>query len=258
MSLILLERRDAIAIVRLNRPEKLNALSRAMLEGLSDAFRELERQSDLRAVILTGSGEIAFCAGTDISELLELDHDHARAASERGQAVCKQIENCPVPVIAAINGIAAGGGCELALACHLRIASTNAQFTLPETKLGLIPAYGGTQRLPREVGSGRALEMMLTGKALSAEQGYQLGLVNRVTAPSEIFIAAVSLANDISSLAPLAVRACLNAVMRGLELPLEKGMSLEAALFASLFATQDTREGTRAFLEKRPPVFKGT
>lgn len=258
MSLILLETRDAIAIIRLNRPEKLNALSRAMLEDLSAAFKQLEKQSDLRAVILTGSGEAAFCAGTDINELAGLDQNGARAASEHGQAVCNQIENCPVPVIAAINGIAAGGGCELALACHLRIASTKAQFTLPETKLGVIPAYGGTQRLPREIGYGRALEVMLTGKVLSAEQGYQLGLVNQVTVPANVLTAAESLANDISKLAPLAVRACLKAVTRGLELPLQEGLALEAELFASLFATQDMREGTRAFLEKRTPVFKGT
>ena len=258
MSLILLERRDAIAIIRLNRPEKLNALSRAMLEDLSGAFKQFEKQSDLRAVILTGSGEAAFCAGTDIKELAALNQNEARAASERGQAVCNQIENCPVPVIAAINGIAAGGGCELALACHLRIASTNAQFSLPETKLGMIPAYGGTQRLPREIGYGRALEVMLTGKVLSAEQGYQFGLVNQVTDPADVFTAAESLAMDISKLAPLAVRACLKAVTHGLDLPLQEGLALEAELFASLFATQDMREGTRAFLEKRTPVFKGT
>ncbi|MFN2510866.1 MAG: enoyl-CoA hydratase/isomerase family protein [Pyrinomonadaceae bacterium] len=258
MSLILLERRDALAIVRLNRPEKLNALSRAMLEGVSDAFRQLERQSDLRAVILTGSGEVAFCAGTDINELPELNQNEAHAVSERGQAVCYQIENCPVPVIAAINGLAAGGGCELALACHLRIASTNAQFTLPETKLGMIPAYGGTQRLPREIGYGRALEMMLTGKVLSAEQAYQLGLINQVADPADVLTAAESLAGTISTLAPLSVRACLKAVTHGLELPLKEGMALETELFASLFATQDMREGTRAFLEKRPPVFTGT
>jgi enoyl-CoA hydratase len=258
MSLTLFERRDAIAIVRLNRAEKLNALSRAMLEELSDAFKQLEKQSDLRAVILTGSGEAAFCSGTDINELARLDQNGARAASERGQAVCNQIEDCSVPVIAAINGIAAGGGCELALACHLRIASTNAQFTLPETKLGVIPAYGGTQRLSREIGYGRALEVMLTGKILSAEQGYQFGFINQVTDPANVVTVAESLANHISTLAPHAVRACLKAVTRGLELPLQEGLALETELFADLFATQDMREGTRAFLEKRAPVFKGT
>lgn len=258
MSLILLERRDAIAIIRLNRPEKLNALSAAMIEDLSGALQQLERQSDLRAVILIGSGEAAFCAGTDIKELEGLDHNQARAAAERGGALCNQIENYPVPVVAAINGIAAGGGCELALACHLRIASTSAKFSLPETKLGMIPAYGGTQRLPREIGYGRALEVMLTGRVLSAEQGYQFGLINQITDQSDLFRAAESLAMDISRLAPLAVRACLKAVTTGLDLPLQEGLALEADLFASLFATQDMREGTRAFLEKRTPVFTGT
>jgi enoyl-CoA hydratase len=255
---VIVERQGSIAIVRLNHPEKLNALSRAMLESLSEAFKQLEKQSDLRAVILTGSGAAAFCAGTDINELAGLDQNEALAASQRGQAVCNQIENCPVPVIAAINGIAAGGGCELGLACHLRIASTNAQFSLPETKLGVIPAYGGTQRLPREIGYGRALEVMLTGKVLSAEQGYQLGLVNQVADPADLLTAAESLAKDISTLAPLAVRACLKAVTHGLKLPLQEGLALEADIFASLFATQDVREGTRAFLEKRAPVFRGT
>jgi enoyl-CoA hydratase/carnithine racemase len=257
MSLILLERRDAIAIIRLNRPEKLNALSRAMLEDLSGAFKQIEEQSDSRAVILTGSGETAFCAGTDIEELAALDQNEARAVADRGQTVCNQIENFATPVIAAINGIAAGGGCELALACHLRIASTLAKFSLPETKLG-IPGYGEIQRLPRETGYGRALEMMLTGEVLSAEQGYQFGLINQVTDPADVFTSAESLATDISKLAPLAVRACLKAVRHGLKIPLPEGLALESELFASLFATQDMREGTRAFLEKRTPVFKGT
>jgi enoyl-CoA hydratase len=257
MSLVILERRSAIAIIRLNRPEKLNALSGAMLEDLSRAFNQIENQSELRAVILTGSGD-AFCAGTDIRELAALDQNQARATSERGQAVCNQIENFPLPVIAAINGIAAGGGCELALACHLRIASSTAKFSLPETKLGVIPAYGGTQRLSREIGSGRAFEVMLTGKVLSASQGYQFGLVNQVTDQEDALTTAESLAMEISKLAPLAVRACLKAVTEGLDLPLREGLALEAELFASLFATQDMREGTLAFLEKRTPVFKGT
>ena len=257
MSLILLERRDAVAIIRLNRPQKLNALSRAMLQYLSDALKQLERKSDLRSVILTGSGD-AFCAGTDINELADLDQSEARAASELGQSVCNQIENFPVPMIAAINGLAAGGGCELALACHLRIASRNAQFTLPEIKLGVIPAYGGTQRLPREIGIARALELMLTDEVLSAEQAYQFGLVNHVTDAADALTEAESFAESISKLAPLAVRACLKAVSHGLDLTMEEGLALESELFASLFATNDTREGTRAFLEKRPPVFKGT
>ena len=255
---VIVEQLGSIAIIRLNRPEKLNALSRSMLDDLSGAFKDLEKHADVRAVILTGSGAVAFCAGTDINELAELDQVAAREASERGQAVCNQIENCPVPVIAAINGLAAGGGCELALACHMRVAATNAQFTLPELKLAVIPGYGGTQRLPRAIGYGRAVEVMLTGKVVSADQGYQLGLVNQITEPSDLLTVAESLANDISKLAPLAVRACLKAITYGLDLPLQEGLALEAELFAKLFATQDMREGTHAFLEKRAPIFKGS
>jgi enoyl-CoA hydratase len=254
---IICEQRGSLAIIRLNRPEKLNALSRDMLGALSDAFKQRQSQPGLRAVILTGAGERAFCAGTDISELATLDEREARETSKRGQATCEQIESCRVPVIAAINGLAVGGGCELALSCHLRVASTNAQFSLPETKLGVIPGYGGTHRLAREVGYGRALEMMLTGKTLTAEDARRLGLVNRVTDPAGLLPAAEALAGEIAKLAPLAIRACLQAVTRGLEHPLKEGLALEAELFASLFATEDMREGTRAFLEKRPPLFKG-
>jgi enoyl-CoA hydratase len=174
MSSILQDRRERVAIIRLNRPEKRNALSREMIIALSDVFANLENQTDLRAVILTGTGDLAFCAGTDIAELTNPGKDSAHEVSERGQVLCNQIENCGVPVIAAVNGIAAGGGCELALACHIRIASTNAQFSLTETKLGIIPAYGGTRRLAREIGNGRALEMMLTGRSLGAAEAYSL------------------------------------------------------------------------------------
>ncbi|HET6648073.1 MAG TPA: enoyl-CoA hydratase-related protein [Pyrinomonadaceae bacterium] len=255
MSLILLERREAIAIVRLNRPEKRNALSRTMLEELRIAFEQFENEQNLTTVILTGSGD-AFCAGTDIAELADLDQEEARATSERGQSVCNQIENCSVPVIGAINGIAAGGGCELALACHLRIVSLDARFTLPETLLGVIPAYGGTHRLPREIGYSRALEVMLTGGEITAKRAFELGLVNRI-ADGDVLVAAELLAKDMSKLAPLAIRGCLKAVVRGLELSLAEGLAIESEIFASLFDTQDVREGTRAFLEKRAPVFKG-
>jgi enoyl-CoA hydratase len=255
MSLILLERREAIAIIRLNRPEKRNALSRAMLEELRITFEQFENEQNLTTVILTGSGD-AFCAGTDIAELADLDQAEARATSERGQYVCNQIEKCSVPVIGAINGIAAGGGCELALACHLRVVSPEARFTLPEARLGVIPAYGGTHRLPREIGYSRALEVMLTGGAITAKSALEFGLVNRI-ADTDVLVAAEQLARDMSKLAPLAIRGCLKAVMRGLELPLAEGLALESEIFASLFDTQDVREGTRAFLEKRTPVFKG-
>jgi len=256
-TLITTERRNSIEIIQLNRSDKLNALTRDMILALTDSFKTIEEHSDVRVVILTGSGE-AFCAGTDIAELAATtDHDRAREISERGQVLCNQIENCSVPVIAAVNGIAAGGGCELALACHLRIAATNAQFSLPETKLGVVPAYGGTRRLARELGNGRALEMMLTGRSVPAEQALQFGLINRVTTASDLMKEAELLATEIAKLAPLAIRACLQAVIKGEELPLAEGLRLEAELFASLFTTEDVREGTRAFFEKRQPIFKG-
>src|ERR1043166_1414095 len=253
---IISERIGSVEIIRINRPEKRNALSREMLAALAEKFRSINEQTDLRAVILTGAGD-AFCAGTDISELPNLDNASAREVSERGQALCNQIENCIVPVIAAVNGVAAGGGCELALVCHLRIAASNAQFSLPETKLGVTPAYGGTQRLPREIGEGRAIEMMLTGKTMTAQEALECGLVNSVVPRADLLAAAQSLAHEIAQLAPLAIRACLQAVTRGTELPLAEGLALEAKLFAALFASEDVREGTAAFLEKRPAAFKG-
>ena len=255
--MVIFELRDALAVVRLNRADKLNALSRRMLDELDEAFKRIEREPGVRVVLLTGAGERAFCAGTDIRELARLDEDGALAAARRGQEVCVRIEHCRVPVIAVVNGLAAGGGCELALACHIRVASTQAQFSVPETKLGIIPAYGGTQRLARTIGTGRALEMMLTGASVSAEDARQMGLVNRVTSPEQLFIEAESLGREIAALAPLAIRACLEAVTRGMEVTLEEGLNLEAELFSQLFATADMREGTRAFLEKRAPVFQG-
>ena len=258
MPIVLYERRDSFAVITLNHPEKLNALSREMILALSDILKDIESESDLRAVILTGAGEGAFCAGTDIRELAELDEEGAGEVSTRGEAVCKQIERFAAPVIAAVNGLAAGGGCELALACHIRFASIDATFSLPEATPGIIAAYSGTQRLARETGYGQALEMMLTGRVLTAAEALRIGLINRVVDGANLLTGAESLAREIGQLAPLAIRACLQAVTRGLELPLDKGLELEAELFASLFATEDMREGTCAFLEKRSPVFKGT
>lgn len=254
---IIFDERDRLALVRLNRAAKRNALTGAMLERLGEVFAAIAERRDLHAVILTGTGGEAFSAGTDIDELASLDVEGARRAARRGQEVCDRIEQCGVPVIAAVNGLAAGGGCELALACHIRIASTDARFSLPETRLGVIPGYGGTWRTPRAIGSGRALEMMLTGQSMSAEEALRIGLVNRVADPAHLLGEAESLARRISELAPLAIRACLQAVIRGQVLPLEEGLALEAELFSSLFATEDMREGTRAFLEKRAPSFKG-
>lgn len=244
-------------MIYLDRPDKLNALSREMLDELGEAFTRLKSQADVRALILTGAGERAFCAGTDIRELMALDEAGALEAARRGQRVCELIEGSPVPVIAAVRGVAAGGGCELALACHLRVASSDAIFSLPETKLGLIPAYGGTQRLARLVGMGRALELMLASHQLFAPEALRVGLINRMTDGARLMDEAESLAHEIASLAPLAIRACLAAVTRGQQLPLDEGLALEAELFSRLFATEDVREGTRAFLEKRAPVFHG-
>lgn len=257
-TLVITEWRESFTIIRLNRPEKLNALSREMILALGEVFKNIEREPDLRAIILTGAGDRAFSAGTDISELAQLSADEAGEVSARGQSLCNQIEKCRVPVIAAINGIAAGGGCELALACHLRIAAPTAQFSLPETKLGVIPGYGGTQRLAREIGRGRALEIMLRGRTVGAQEALHIGLINRIATTGALLSDAESLAREIAQLAPLAIRACLEAVTRGIELELEEGLALEARLFAELFTSDDVREGTRAFLEKRQPIFKGS
>jgi enoyl-CoA hydratase/carnithine racemase len=251
MSSIILERHSTHAIIHLNRPEKLNALSVEMFKSLTSHLDELQHDNDFRVLILTGTGR-AFSAGTDITELKSGDD-----ISARGQQLCDQIENFPVPVIAAVNGVAAGGGLELVLACHLRVASTLATFSLPETKLGLIPGYGGTQRLTRELGVGRALDLMLTGKSINAEEAFAFGLLNRVVGPENLMSEVVSLAEEIAKLSPLSIKACLKAVIKGQNLSLQAGLQLETELFASLFATEDAREGTAAFIEKRPPVFKG-
>ncbi len=257
MSLVIYEPHGSFAIVRLNRPAKHNALSREVLAELSDIFKRIENNRELRAVILTGAGERAFCAGTDIAELALLNEAEARAVAERGQAICDQIEQCPVPVIAAINGLTAGGGFELMLACHIRIASSNAHFSLPEAKLGVIPGYGGTQRLARDIGKARTLEMLLASRELTAAEAEYAGLISQVTEPVNLQSEAQAIVNAISKLAPLAIRACLKAVIGGLDVTLGEGLVLEAELFSGLFATEDVREGTAAFLEKRAPVFKG-
>lgn len=245
----------SLAIIRLNRPDKLNALSAEMFQELHEQLDHLEREINLRALIITGEGDRAFCAGTDIGELGK--GANATEISARGQRLCDRIENFPVPVVAAINGIAAGGGLELALSCHLRMASTTATFSLPETKLGLIPGYGGTQRLTRELGVGRALEIMLTGRIVTSEEAFGFGLVNRVVPATELLSAASAFAEEFTQLSPLSIRACLKAVTHGLELSLEEGLRLETELFASLFETEDAKEGTSAFLAKRKPHFKG-
>jgi len=251
------EERGALLFVRLERPAKRNALTRAMLERLGEIFADVASRRDLRAVILSGAGS-DFCAGTDISELEGMDEAAALQKAARGQEVCDLVELCGTPVVAAVQGAAAGGGCELALACHLRVAASGARFSLPEAGLGVIPAYGGTQRLARAVGPGRALAAMLAGEEVGAEEALRLGLVNRVVEPESLAAGAAALAQAvIDTAAPLAARACLEAVTRGARLPLDEALGLEAELFAGLFDTEDVREGTRAFLEKRAPQFKG-
>ena len=248
---------EQIATVTVNRPKVLNALNARTIEELDACFRGLEQDFGVRAVILTGAGDKAFVAGADINELAAYSPQQAQECALRGQAVLRRIENLGKPTIAAINGFALGGGCELALACSLRIASQTARLGQPEVKLGIIPGYGGSQRLPRLIGKGMALEMILSGEPLSAEEALRWGLVNHVVAPEQLLPAARELARKIIAHAPLAVRYCLEAVQQGMEEPLEQGLFLESTLFGMAFATEDMREGTRAFLEKRPPRFAG-
>jgi enoyl-CoA hydratase len=257
MSFVLVEKADRVAVVTLNRPEKLNALNNEVLRELEQAFASLEHDPDAGVVVLTGAGEKAFVAGADIAELKTLDTAGARVQALRGQAVYQRIESFPKPVIAAVNGFALGGGCELALACHIRIASENAKFGLPEVSLGIIPGYGGTQRLPRLVGKGVALDLILSGEMASAADALRMGLVSRVVPQAELQATAGKLAKVILSRGPLALRSALAAVNEGIEMPQEQGLQYEAALFGLLAATQDMQEGMGAFLEKRQAAFKG-
>ena len=257
MTFTLVEKTDRIAWVTLNRPEKLNALNNEVLEELEQIFADLEQDAEVGVVVLTGAGEKAFVAGADIAELRTLDTAGARVQALRGQAVYQRIESLPKPVIAAVNGFALGGGCELALACHIRIASETARFGLPEVSLGLIPGYGGTQRLPRLVGKGVALDMILSGDMVPAADALRMGLVSRVVPAADLKAAATKLAKTILSRGPLALRSALACVNEGIEMPQDQGLQYEAALFGLLAATQDMQEGTGAFLEKRPAVFKG-
>jgi enoyl-CoA hydratase len=257
MTFTLVEKADRIAWVTLNRPEKLNALNNEVLEELEVIFADLEQDAEVGVVVLTGAGEKAFVAGADIAELRTLDTAGARVQALRGQAVYQRIESLPKPVIAAVNGFALGGGCELALACHIRIASETARFGLPEVSLGLIPGYGGTQRLPRLVGKGVALDMILSGDMVPAADALRMGLVSRVVPAADLKAAATKLAKTILSRGPLALRSALACVNEGIEMPQDQGLQYEAALFGLLAATQDMQEGTGAFLEKRPAAFKG-
>jgi enoyl-CoA hydratase/carnithine racemase len=254
---LLYEKRNGIGYVTVNRPEKLNALNRRVVEELWECFQALEKDDEVRAVILTGAGEKAFVAGADISELAVQSPVEGKETSLRGQKVLDLIDNLGKPVIAAINGYALGGGCELAMACTLRVASENARLGQPEVKLGIIPGYAGTQRLPRLVGKGRALEIILSGEPVSAQEAHRIGLVNQVVPLQELMAAAEKLAQKIVAHAPLAIKFALEAVNHGLEMSEAEGQFLEATLFGLCCTTADMKEGTRAFLEKRPPKFVG-
>ena len=255
---LLLERDGAIAIVTVNRPKVLNALNIETLGELRRTMTALGDDSGIRCIILTGSGEKAFVAGADINELAAQSPIAGRHHARLGQSVFDTIETLGKPVIAAINGYALGGGCELAMACTIRLAADSARLGQPEINLGMIPGYGGTQRLARIAGTGRALELLLTGDQVSAAEAHVLGLVNRVVPAAELMAEARKLAAAIAAKAPLAVRYMLEAVHRGINLPLAEALSLEAALFGLVASTDDMREGARAFLDKRKPVFKGT
>jgi enoyl-CoA hydratase len=242
----------AVATITLHRPEALNALNSAMFDDLERVFAEVAHQREIRAILLTGSGERAFAAGADIRELVATNSASGRALSERGQQVFTQIERCGKPVIACINGVALGGGCELALACTLRIASESGQLGLPEAKLGLIPGYGGTQRLARLIGRGAALRMMLTAQSVNAIEALRLGLVSEVVPPANLMDRGRALAETIANMAPMAVAGILEAVQAD-----EEDFRTETRIFARLCDTVDKHEGLTAFLEKRSPAWQG-
>jgi len=254
---LLLERDEAVALVTINRPQVLNALNMATLDELRRVILDLKRDESVRAVILTGSGEKAFVAGADINELAVQTPITGREHALAGQHVLDLIEHMGKPVIAAINGYALGGGCELALACTLRIAADTARLGQPEINLGILPGYAGTQRLPRLVGKARAMELILTGAQISASEAERIGLVNRVVPAADLLAEARKLAAALARQAPIAVRYILDAINHGLEMPFVEGCRFEATLFGLVAASDDMREGTRSFLEKRKPAFTG-
>ena len=254
--LLTFEVADRIATITVNRPDKLNALNDALMRELGVAIDEARARDDVGAVLLTGAGR-AFVAGADIAELADQNATEGKARAERGQRVFRRFEQSPKPTLAAINGFALGGGCELAMACHLRLASEAAKFGQPEVKLGIVPGYGATQRLPRLVGKGRALQLLLTGEMIDAAEAYRIGLVNRVVPRASCSRRLARCSPDILAQGPLAVAHCIEAVDRGFDLPIDDAIALEASYFGLLSASADKAEGMRAFLEKRPAKFGG-
>jgi len=251
------ENRDGVLIITVDRPKVLNALNAQTVEEIGEAFEAARNDDGVKAVIVTGGGEKAFVAGADINELAKMTPLSGKATASKGQGVFFEIERFPKPVIAAINGYALGGGCELALACHIRIASETAQIGLPEVTLGIIPGYGGTQRLARLVGKGKALEIICTADRVNAADAEKIGLVNRVVPADQLMSVAEEMARKMASRGPVAVRCAIEAVMSGSEMPFEEGQFLEATLFGLLCATDDMKEGMKAFLEKRAAKFTG-
>jgi enoyl-CoA hydratase len=253
---ILVEKEQAVATITINRPKSLNALNKATLEEMLTSLGELGLDREVRVVIITGAGEKSFVAGADISFMQGLTPDEGRVFGRLGHAVTRTIENLPQPVIAAINGFALGGGCELAIACDIRLAADNAKFGQPEVNLGVIPGFGGTQRLPRLIGKGLANELLYSGKIIDAGEACRIGLVNRVISHDRLMVECRELALLIASRGPAAVRLCKEVVNNGMEMDLNRACSYEADLFALCFAGQEQKEGMAAFLEKRPPNFQ--
>jgi enoyl-CoA hydratase len=254
---ITLDVTDRVAVLTVNRPDKLNALNDLTVKELGVAIEEIRESGDVAGAIITGAGSKAFVAGADIGELARQGPLEGRERARRGQHVLRRIETSPKPVIAAVNGFALGGGCELAMACHIRVASDTAKFGQPEVKLGIAPGYGGSQRLPRLVGQGRALELILSAEMISATEAHRIGLVNAVVPAADLLRVAGEMMRKILANAPLAIALSIEAVLRGVEMPLDEALLLEADQFGLLAATDDMREGMSAFLEKRSPRFTG-
>ena len=251
------EVKGSIAYITMNRPKVMNALNRRTVEELDAAFHAAKEAATVKGIILAGAGEKAFIAGADIAELSAIDGDKAGEFSAKGQQVLLFIETLGKPVIAAVNGFALGGGCETAMACTIRIAAENAKFGQPEVKLGIIPGYGGTQRLPRLVGKGRALQLILTGDLIDAHEAYRIGLVNEVVPAADLISRCEAILNQIDANAPLAIRYAIDAVNEGVNTDLSSGLKLEAKYFTLAAGTDDRKEGTSAFVQKRAPQFQG-